>query len=56
MEKPKRQCACPGPCCGTQTYPQMLAAMKGRFLGPQFSEHYLEQIHIKWKRIAAELR
>lgn len=56
VDKQKRQCACPGPCCGTQAYDEMFEAMKGKFLGGNVTEHYLEQIHIKWKRIAAEIR
>jgi hypothetical protein len=49
-------CACPGPLCGQQTYAQMLAAMKQHYRGNQFSEHELEQMHRKWKRLAAEVR
>lgn len=52
----KAKCPCPGPCCGDLTYDEMLKAMEARFLGANVTHEYLRQVHLKWKRIAAEVR
>lgn len=52
----KNGCACPGPCCGDQTYSEMLAAMIDRYTSRELTEDQIRRTHLKWKKIAAEVR
>ena len=52
----QERCSCPGPCCGDQSYGEMLKAMEDHFVARDLSYDQLRSIHLKWKRVAAEVR
>lgn len=56
--KKKEACPCPKPggMCGDQTYEEMFAAMLATKQDSQNSYHKLREIHLRWKRLGAEVR
>lgn len=56
--KKKEPCTCgrQGGMCGDQTYEEMFAAMLASKSDSQNSYERLRSIHLKWKKLAAEVR
>lgn len=52
----RERCACPGPICGDMDYGQMLQALTSKYRSQALSDAHLREIHLKWKRLAAEVK
>ena len=56
--KKKEPCTCSrqGGICGDMSYDEMFQAMLASKMDSQNSERRLREIHLKWKRLGAEVR